>query len=156
MHHVPYEWVRAHVNASRHIWMSHGTHGWVKQSGVLFRSLCVSYQHEWVMAHIHEARAMWMSHGTHAWVKQSGALLKSLCVSYHYVALHLYAARVNESWHTYMSVAKRCCIQESMSYCMTPCKTHVVLFKSLGVSVWHPVLYPSKHSRVCVVLYDTL
>jgi len=64
--HVIHEWVMAHMNTSHVISMSHGTHNWMKQNAVLFKSLCVIWMSlvtsrlnesrhvtfEWVMTHI--------------------------------------------------------------------------------------------------------
>ena len=75
------EWVVAHMNASWHIWMRHGTY-------------------ECVMAHMNESWHIWMRHGTYECVM--ARMNESWHIWMRYGTYEWVMAHMNESFHIWM------------------------------------------------------
>jgi len=128
--HVTYGYVVSHINESRHIWMSHGTHDQVT-SRILAHTVChilmrhvtchiwlcrVTYK--WVTAHMNESRHTWSSHVTyprtylashidetcHILMRHVTCRIWPSCVTYKlsHVRYEWVTSHMNESCHVWM------------------------------------------------------
>jgi len=130
------EWVTAHTNESRHIWMSHGTY-------------------EWVMAHMNESRHIWMSHGPYEWPAEPNPLYTGAECSPPRWRLdrrerpHWYQGSLPRPWekHTACHTANACPLANRTSFAFGTSTNHLSRLRLVQVQIigW---FVPSRYTRL--------